>query len=288
MVEIVVGVDGSAPAAAALRWAAREAAGQAARLTAFLAWGLFDQPGATADLDPGYGAEDADRALLAALDAALPAAVAAAVEHRVVCDLPARALLAAAEGTGLLVGGSRGLGGFRGLLLGSVSHQCLHHSPAPLAIVRTDPDDAAGGRIVVGVDGSDPSRRALAWALAAARRRDAAVDVIHAWQPPALYGVVSGFPDIPALEDEATDRLDRVVGEVVASLGAEDVKLTTSVRPGGAAPVLLDAAAGADALVLGRRGIGGFARLLVGSVTEHVAHHSPCPLVVLPPEEDDG
>jgi nucleotide-binding universal stress UspA family protein len=161
MMEIVVGVDGSAPAAAALRWAAHEAAGRDARLTAVLAWGLFDQPGATVDIDPGYGAEDADRALGAALTAALPAAVAAAVEHRV------------------------------------------------------------------------------------------------------------------------------VVGEVVACLGAEHVKLTTSVRPGGAAPVLLDAAVGADALVLGRRGVGGFSRLLVGSVTEHAAHHAPCPLVVLPPEEDD-
>jgi nucleotide-binding universal stress UspA family protein len=257
-----------------------------------LAWGLFDQPGAGPEVDPAYGADDADRALDAALRAVLPPAVAAAVEHRVVCDLPARALLAAAEQADLLVVGSRGLGGFRGLLLGSVSHQCLHHSPAPLAIVRAEPTDAHtdAGRIVVGVDGSGPSRRALAWALAAARRRGAAVEAIHAWQAPTPYGpAVSGFPyDVAALEDAATDRLDRIVGEVVAGLGADaaEVPVTRIVRPGGAAPVLLDAAKGGDALVLGRRGLGGFARLLVGSVTEHVAHHAPCPLVVLPAAEE--
>lgn len=137
-------------------------------------------------------------------------------------------------------------------------------------------------RIVVGVDGSETARAALHWALDEARLRSAAVDVVHAWQMP----YVSSFPypmvDVLSgeFEREARQVLDRMVG------GA-DTSGVPAVEPllvcDGAARALLDTAKGAELLVVGSRGRGGFTGLLLGSVSQHVVHHASCPVVVVPP-----
>jgi nucleotide-binding universal stress UspA family protein len=285
MAEIVVGVDGSDQSAAALRWAAREADLRGHDLVAVLVWDLFNQHHAdgTHRFDPEYGADQADAALAAAVEAALGADAAATVVRRVVCDVPAPGLLAAADQADLLVVGARGLGGFRDLLLGSVSQQCLHHARIPMAIVRGDSSEAGGReRVVVGVDGSEPSEAALRWALDEAAARKAVVQVVHAWEPPVIYGPVGGVPgsEMGAIESGA----HRLVDDMVERLGekAASVEVERTVVPGGPAPSLLDAAEGADLVVVGRRGLGGFGRLLLGSVSEHVARHAPCPVVVVP------
>src|ERR671917_204581 len=139
MTQIVVGVDGSEHSQLALRWAAREArlrGGDLGGLTAVLVWDLFNQLHADGSrrFDPDYDDTKADAALLATLQAALGAEAAASVVRRPVCDVPAQGLLGATGAGDLLVVGARGLGGFRGLLLGSVSQQCLHHAPGPVAV----------------------------------------------------------------------------------------------------------------------------------------------------------
>lgn len=133
---VVVGVDGSEPSAAALVWAVAEAARRHAPLTAVMAWGLLDQhhpPGAE-PFDPHYSEADA----LATLDEFVASAVGAEspVLSTVVNDLPARALIDLSGAAELLVVGARGLGGFRDLLLGSVSHRCLAQSRCPTVVVR--------------------------------------------------------------------------------------------------------------------------------------------------------
>lgn len=138
---VVVGVDGSDGSAAALRWAADEARRRGDRLRAVLAWSFLDQP--LGDFDASYGETAARERLDAALAAAGDHTAGVEVEARVVCDLPARAVLGAADDADLLVVGSRGLGGFRGLLLGSVSQQVAHHAPCPVVIVPGD-ERAAG------------------------------------------------------------------------------------------------------------------------------------------------
>ena len=118
--------------------------------------------------DPDYGPADAAAALTAVIEEAVGATAAAAIHRMPVCDLPARALVDAAKGADLLVVGPRGLGGLRELLLGSVSSACLHHACCPIAVVRGGriaPAEGREGRIVVGVDGSEVSARALRWAL---------------------------------------------------------------------------------------------------------------------------
>ena len=130
---VVVGVDGSAGSRRALRRAAVEAIAHQATLVVVMAWGLFDQPG-DGSFDPHYDAGRARDALQRIVDDEVTPSQPETV-LQVVNDLPARALLEAGEGAWLLVVGSRGLGGFQGLLLGSVSQQVVHHAACPVLVV---------------------------------------------------------------------------------------------------------------------------------------------------------
>lgn len=133
---IIVGVDGSDGAAAALRWAWSEAQLRQLQMTAVMAWDYLDQhAGGTRDFDPSYGEDGADAALRSAVENALGPDT-ATIEHRAVCDAPARALLEAGADAELVVVGARGLGGFKGLLLGSTRQHVLHHATRPVAVVR--------------------------------------------------------------------------------------------------------------------------------------------------------
>jgi Universal stress protein UspA and related nucleotide-binding proteins len=136
-------------------------------------------------------------------------------------------------------------------------------------------------RIIVGVDGSDSSRQALQWAVREARIREAELEVVMAWRPP----FVSGYPyaGIPFDPSEFERGARRSLDELVDAMDVTGIpKVERKLTLGDAAVTLLDAAKDADLLVVGSRGRGGFTGLLLGSVSHHLAHHSPCPLVVVP------
>lgn len=139
------------------------------------------------------------------------------------------------------------------------------------------------GRIVVGVDGSDGAIAALQWAVAEAALRGASVEAVHAWEYPFVADV-TGMAAYPVgrgdLEEVARQTLDRAVE--TAGPAPEGVAVERVLAHGGAAGVLVDAARGADLLVVGTRGHGGFTGLLLGSVSQQCAHHAPCPVVVVP------
>jgi nucleotide-binding universal stress UspA family protein len=284
MGRIVVGVDGSEHAGAALRWAQREAQLHGDELTALLAWGRFDQlhAGGEESFDPDYGPVDAAAALTATVEDAVGPEAATGIHRLAVCDLPARALLDAARDADLLVVGPRGRGAVRELL-GSVSQACLQHAPCPVAIVRTVDTVPLTSRdrerIVVGVDGSEPSGRALRWAVDEARARSATVEVVHAWHVPYSMSFATALMEASAFEDAARRLLDQTVDMAVG--GIDDVAMERVLVPGSAVDVLLGAAKSADLVVVGGRGVGGFRGLLLGSVSHQVAHHSLCPVVVV-------
>lgn len=148
----------------------------------------------------------------------------------------------------------------------------------------TDQDN----RIVVGVDGSPCSKVALRWAMTQARQTGADVEAVAAWQNPVMYGAAIGYAWLPSTFDGdnvATDTqkaLDEVVSEVSAQED-EPVKVLTRVAQGHPAEVLTTIAAGARMLVVGTRGHGAFAGILLGSVSQHCVQHAPCPVVVVPP-----
>jgi nucleotide-binding universal stress UspA family protein len=289
---VVVGVDTSPCSRQALRWAVGEATRRAAPLTAVLAWSYLDQP--HSESAEAFVATYSERDALATLDEVvvdtLGPDVAATVRRRVVCDHPAQALVDASADADLLVVGARGLGRFKRLVLGSVSTACLHHSRCPVVIVRDgEPSRRADPpRVVAAVDGSPGSRRALAFAVDAARRMGARVEVVHAWTTP----VYPAHPLVPATF-EVTDFEESaraVIADVLGSVDTRDLAVPPEsiAIQGPAAASVLDIAKGADLLVVGSRGRGGFAGLLLGSVSSQVAHHAPCPVAVVPPEHRDG
>ena len=138
----------------------------------------------------------------------------------------------------------------------------------------------AEGGVVVGVDGSEGSRRALQWALEEARVRGAPLRAVFAWSYLDQPG--EGF-DAAYGEDDARQRLDRALEEVAGDVG--DVEVERVVVVDLPARALLDAARDADLLVVGSRGVGGFKGLLLGSVSQQVVQHAPCPVVVVPGDE---
>ncbi len=288
MTGIVVGVDGSKGAAEALSWAARE--GQLHRwpLTAVMAWGwLADYHAIVGDqAEAGDLEAIAVDALDAYVDDALGPGTAGSLERRVVNDVATRALLDAALDAELLVVGARGLGGVRGLLLGSVSQQCLHHAPCPVAVVRgatAAPASGSTGRVVVGVDGSDTATRALRWAAEEARVRGALLEVVHAWHRPYLGGyphVGSAF-DPAVLEEAARSILEAGVGAAEGASPGQPVEGVLAY--GDPSSEIVERSQGAELVVVGSRGQGGFAGLLLGSVSDHVSRHAPCPVVVVRP-----
>lgn len=141
------------------------------------------------------------------------------------------------------------------------------------------PVPATGPKIVVGVDGSPASRDALHWAADYCRLSGGRLHAVTAWQWPVSMVVAMPIPDGFNPMEEARDALNAIIRE---DLGAEPgVPVSTEVECGSPATVLLHAAAGADMLVVGSRGHGGFTDLLLGSTSEHVVRHAPCPVLVV-------
>jgi nucleotide-binding universal stress UspA family protein len=140
-------------------------------------------------------------------------------------------------------------------------------------------------RIVVAVDGSPPSLEALAWAARQSTLTGAVVEAVTAWHQPAGFGEYA----YEAGTDWAANARTIQDGAVKEVLGDATGALIRRVVEGHPVPVLLAAAIGAELLVMGSRGHGGFAGLLLGSVSEHVVGHAPCPVVVVrPPQPADS
>jgi nucleotide-binding universal stress UspA family protein len=149
-------------------------------------------------------------------------------------------------------------------------------------------------RIVVGVDGSASSRKALRWAVDRARLSGESVDAVIAWQFPQPIGGFGGYGWPPP--DMGTDGIDyeaisaRALEEAVSQAVPADAGVTVRQRvvEGHPGQVLLDAAEGADLLVVGSRGHGGFTGMLLGSVSQQCVHHAPCPVVVIRERPQDS
>lgn len=138
--------------------------------------------------------------------------------------------------------------------------------------------------VVVGVDHSDGAKAALRFALEEARLRQATLRAVHAWQyayvgaPGIERALTYGGADAEALRSAAEAALDATLQEVGADSGVE---IERRVVQGAPAAVLVDESRGADLLVVGSRGLGGFAQLLLGSVSHQCAHHAECPVVIV-------
>jgi nucleotide-binding universal stress UspA family protein len=199
-----------------------------------------------------------------------------------------QALLDRSEGAALLVVGSRGRGVVRSALLGSVALHCVTHASCPVEVVhRTAADVGAPGRVLVGIDGSEGSRAALAAAVDEAVRRGVEVEAVITYVEADYWTDLTTLA-IPAGEQIRADleaRAAHLVRKVLADRGSGVVPaVRTEVVEGRAGEVLVERAGSADLLVVGSRGRGTFRGLLLGSVALHCAMHAPCPVLVVHPQ----
>ncbi len=277
---IIVGVDESPYAEAALRWAVEHAAHSHQPVTAVMVWGYVNQRHVdpNAPLDPHYDAEVAAKVLEELVQRAV--GLDRGVTPQAVCDLPADGLLRASEDAALLVIGARTMGAARAMSLNSTSRQVLRRATCPVAVIRDDAD-RVGRPIVIGIDGSAPSQRALQWALDLARIRGFPVVALHAWHLPYTSGsLVAPYPSEDKLAAEADEFLrHQIEREDTSGLAAPVECRSLPARP---ADALLEAATLASMVVVGSRGRSGLTAAVLGSVSDRVSHYAACPVIVVP------
>jgi len=287
---IVVGVDGFETSHAPLEWAVSEAVQWKVELEVLHAFGPgYDisgsgLPGPVVDLAPYEAAAKryVDGAV-ATIHAEQRRAL-SSLQRVVIPVRPGAALVDASRDADLLVVGQRGRGAISGLL-GSVSHQCVHHAACPVAVIPSDWGPTAPERIVVGIDGSDGSMRALQWALAEVARWNAELVVAHAWTTPypvEPWGVVVTPTDPSRFEGGAHGLIESMMSAAVADGAPEPRSWTPMALEDASGPALVRASADAQMLVVGSRGRGGFRALLVGSTSLQCLHHACCPVTIVP------
>jgi nucleotide-binding universal stress UspA family protein len=283
---VVVGIDGSDVSSTALDWAIGSAKAHHEGILLVHAWNVPIPPSPVSGAVPPTDAspfEDAARRLADAAEQRVREA-GIDVESRVVAGPPAHTLLTEAENASLVVLGSRGLGGFSELLLGSTSVQVATHAACPVVVIRPHdpvPGGPEAGRVVVGVEGPG-SAEPLEFAFAEASFRAVGLTAVHAWNSPSLDAPGVGAP-ISLSSDQVTDEELRVLAESLGGLRERypDVDVRQYVMHGSPAPALVTASAGALLLVVGSRGRGGFRALLLGSTSHAVLHHAYCPVAVV-------
>jgi len=293
---VVVGTDGSEHARHALRWAVKEAQLRNAHLSVVLVW---SPPGAMSSLGPvtaPINFSEWEQSAKAALEADVADAVTTTgiaepdLSAEVVQGHPTQALLDRAAGADLLVVGSRGRGGFRGLLLGSVSQQCATHSEVPVAVVRFESPLPDNRDVVVGVDGSEESAAALRFAIQEATRRHAHLVVANGWWVDSPHSTQDALPfvtiDGRELEHRSQELMERMLDDAALTLGrrVDDVEL--KAVESSPTQALVQQTDRAGLLVVGSRGRGGLAGLLLGSVSQQCLQHAYCAVVVVPPSAE--
>ncbi|WP_433604157.1 universal stress protein [Prescottella agglutinans] len=285
---VVVGIDGSDSSFAAVNWAAREARLHGCPVHLLAALGAPTPYGDGIRLPPSYFA-DRDRAVHGHLERA--ATIARTVDGAApVTDItseivtgPARpALIEASKSARMVVVGSRGLGQVTAALAGSVAVALTAHAHCPVVVLREPAAPAAGmGEIVVGIDGSENSRPALAAALEEASLRGVGVVAVHTWSPFTLSTVFDDQLDLPWDEVEVAEQA--VLAESLAGWAERypETPVARAVVRGNSAEELRERAADAALLVVGTHGRGGFAGMLVGSTSTVLLHSATCPLMIV-------
>ncbi len=288
---IVAAVDGSASSRNAALWAADEAAQRHEPLrlahsadTNTLAYSAWLAP--TQDYFNDLQA-DGTRILTDARNAVLARHPELDVTVALHMSGPVAALIEESDTALLLVLGSRGTGGFAGILTGSTAVAVAEHAHSPVAVIRGDhPDEAppTAGPVVVGVDGSPTSDAAVAVAFDEASWRGTDVVAVHAWTAP----FTATPPSIP--DRDAVDVAEHeVLAERLAGWQEKYPDVTVRRVVDRTSPVtsLLDNTLGAQLLVVGSRGHGGFAGMLLGSTSQTLIHHATCPILVVRPTRAD-
>jgi nucleotide-binding universal stress UspA family protein len=283
---IVVGYDGSPASQTALQWATAEAVRLQAPLRIVEAFELVivsrPSPGKVVPIAALHTVRE--RGLSALAEGVRLHHPELTVETVLVEGRPAEALVEETAQARLLVMGSRGLGGWTGLMIGSVAVQVSTHAHCPVVVIPPDlrPRAHEVPTVVVGVDGSKASAKAIEFAFDQAEAVHARVIAVHAWTSPYLT-YADGQSMLKFDEEQVKESCRLLVAESVAGAVADhpDVHWETRLVSGQAARAILSSAESADLVVVGSRGHGGFTGLLLGSVSQSVLHHTHCPIAIV-------
>jgi nucleotide-binding universal stress UspA family protein len=280
---VVVGVDGSASAYRAVEWAAAEAhrRGVGLRLVRAFSWTTADHPTGWVARYRDEMLDVSRRQVARAVRVAADTRPDVEAESQVEIGAPIEVLSSEARRAQLLVLGDRGLGEVAGLVLGSVAVSLAARGACPVVVVRGE-RAGADGPVVVGVDGSPVSEAALAFAFDAAAARGVDLVAVHAWSPTAIDEELASLVEWDASAESA------VLAERLAGWGQKypQVAVRRTVVRDGAVRALVTASAGAQLVVVGSRGRGNAAGLLLGSVSHGVLHGAHCPVAVVRPGTD--
>lgn len=295
---ILIGYDGSEASKRALRWALEEADRWKVDVTVLNAEfpDLVHNGTGMAYYDPAVDPrlDRGDELLSEAAALAETWAPGVKVNRLLATTGPAIALLDSMDDASMVVVGSRGHNALHKFLIGSTSLHVATHGSVPVVVLReyeTTDDGPEAGRVVVGVDASGSSSEALRCAFEEAQLRGAGLTAIRAWHSDYLEarGPRVGAMPVPLNTDliveEETADLAREVHEWAAKFPEVDVR--QRAVPGRAADVLVEEARGADLLVIGSRGRGGFRSLLLGSVGHAVIRHATGPVMIVRPHSSD-
>lgn len=284
---VVVGVDGSVMAMRAVRWGAAEAARRGLSVRLVAAVGGDAAPVAHPELVTRYRDILVEKARAAVAGAAATVgreAPGVEVETQLVTGHPVAVLRAEADRAQLVAIGDRGLSRVEGLLAGSVSVALATHAACPVVVVRgpdRDPSETASLPVVVGVDGSPTSESAVGFAYESAASRRVGLVAVHVWSDTVADAEMAALLDRQAIEDGE----HQLLAERLAGWAEKfpDVPVERVVTRDGPAHALLGQAARAQLVVVGSRGRGEFAGLVLGSVSNALLHRSPCPVAVARP-----
>ncbi|MEV4165894.1 universal stress protein [Nonomuraea dietziae] len=278
---IVVGIDGSRAGLEAVDWAAGEAALRDVPLRVVHAmprWACESEQIHYAEV-ARWMRQEAETVLAAGAERAHRQQPKLTVETGILPGDPRAALIHEAEDADLLVVGNHGLGAVRGLLVGSVAYGVAGHATCHVVVVR-QPPAAPTGEIVVGLDGSPRARHVLEFAFTEASLRGADLRAVHVWN---RYETGGGFQPVP--DDLYQDQQNEIrqLKETLAGWRERhpDVNVIEESVQGHPVDVLREAARRADLLVVGSRGRGELAGMVLGSVSQAMLHHAPGPLAVV-------
>ncbi|MEU9055988.1 universal stress protein [Streptomyces sp. NPDC048384] len=284
---VVVGVDGSPSSMAAVEIAAREAGlhGVGLRLVHAFGWPAAHIPHGGRPFEPHSAGmrELIDGTLTKAEQRAHELAPHVEITRDVVVGEPVTVLEIESRTASLAVVGSRGHNRFGALLLGSTAGHMAAHAACPVLVVRGRPDP--DGAVLLAVDGSPAARGAVEFAFAVAAAHGTDLVALHAWsvRSERAYDSPADPPFVTYDEGRLRDEEERVLAEALGGLRERypDVAVRRRLVRGRIRHTLVEASADAGLVVVGARGRGGFAGLLLGSVSQALLHHAQCPVAVV-------
>lgn len=291
---IVCAVDGSDASKTAAKWAANTAVKRGIPLRLVSSYSMPQFLYAEGMVPPQELYEDLEAETLEKIEEAKKVAVDFVpdvdVSHQIEEGSPIDMLLDLSEQCTMIVMGSRGLGGLSGMVMGSVSAAVVSHASCPVVVVREDnhvTEETKYGPVVVGVDGSGVSQKAIENAFKEADARGAELIAVHTWMDMQVQASLAGLSAAQQQWQVVEEEQNALLGQRLAGWLERfpDVKVTKVVTRDRPVRALADASEGAQLLVVGSHGRGGFKGMLLGSTSRALLQAAPCPMMVVRPDE---